>query len=92
MVFGQKFALAQKSADGTFFFTSPLTRYLDDATLDTAAAKIKIEPTNPLPKQIMPKLGAVGLVATSKRVVHGRKLNTRVRTNTGGFCLSDSEG
>jgi hypothetical protein len=31
MNFGQKFALVQKSADGHFFFTSPLIRYLDDA-------------------------------------------------------------
>jgi hypothetical protein len=57
--------------------------------LDTAAAKIKIEPTLPLPKQILPKLGAVGLVASSKKVVHGKKLNSRVRTNTGEIFVSD---
>ena len=58
MFVGQSYSLVQKSANGSYFFTSPLHRYVDDAHFDSQLSKLKIQPTLSTPMDDVPLLSS----------------------------------
>lgn len=79
--FGQKYALVQKGVEGNFFFTSPVSRLINDYNVDTNAAKIKIEATRSLKQDQVATLGSVA--GSAVKLGPGRKVKKGVRIYSG---------